>query len=72
MKPTAKFSELDDDFPPEYTAQRRAGVTAAYAEELKRRAERAGLLQSHVMQEIIQRAETAAAEAARELAQKYR
>lgn len=71
MKPTAKFSELDDDFPPEYTAQRRASVTAAYAEELKRRAERAGLLQSRIMQAKIQQAE-AAAEAAREQAQKYR
>lgn len=72
MKPTAKFSELDDDFPPEYTAQRRASVTAAYAEELKRRAERAGLLQSRIMQEKIWQAETAAAEAARELAQNRR
>ena len=71
MKPVAKFSELDDDFPPEYTAQRRASVTATYAEELKRRAERAGLLQSRIMQEKIRQAETAA-EAARELAQNRR
>ncbi|MBR3559927.1 MAG: hypothetical protein IKN81_00090 [Oscillospiraceae bacterium] len=72
MKPTAKFSELDDDFPPEYTAQRRAGVTAAYAEELKRRAGQAGLLQSRIMQEKIRQAETAATEAAREHKQKCR
>ena len=60
------FAELS----PEYISQWRAGITAAYAVELKIRADLAGLMQSPVMLAKIAQAE-ADAEAARREAQVF-
>ena len=59
-----------EELSPEYISQWRAGIVAAYAVELKTRAELAGLMQSPVMLAKIAQAE-ADAEAARREAQVF-